>query len=101
MRLVPAGDTTSLGPAIFAFLAAGEIVSVSAGQDALCHPFETFMPDPAENQVYERLYPLFRKAYFGLGRPEGNASLGDLLPTLRLLAARRRADALASVSASR
>ena len=91
--LVPAGDTTSLGPAIFAFHAAGAIDSIEDGQDALCHPFETFTPDPAEHAVYERLFAMFRRAYFGLGRPEGNASLGDILPTLRILAAELRGEA--------
>lgn len=97
--LVPAGDTTSLGPAIFALMAAGEIGSVAEGQELLCQPYETFLPDAAENAVYERMFALFRKAYFGLGRRDGSAELGDLLPVLREVAAEARSAAEGSAKA--
>jgi L-ribulokinase len=42
--LVPQGDTTSLGSAIFAFPAAGEFKSVEEAQDAFCAPIEPSSP---------------------------------------------------------
>ncbi|MGC2656848.1 MAG: ribulokinase, partial [Bryobacteraceae bacterium] len=63
--LVPEGDVTSLGSAIFAFLAAGAFPSIEAAQRALCPPHRTFLPQPEAVAVYEELYPLYRKLYFG------------------------------------
>ena len=65
--LVPAGDVTSLGSAIFAFLAAGTFKTVEEAQDALCPPYRTVEPDPAAAATYQELYPLYRKLYFGFG----------------------------------
>ncbi|MEZ5401426.1 MAG: ribulokinase [Bryobacteraceae bacterium] len=74
--LVPEGDVTSLGSAIFAFLAAGATPSVEAAQQALCPTYRTIEPDAESVRVYEGLYSLFRKVYFGMGA-------SDLLPALR------------------
>ncbi len=82
--LVPDGDVTSLGSAIFAFLAAGDFPSIEAAQQALCPPFRVFQPQPAEVARYDRLYPLFRSAYFALGSADAAAiPLGQILPELR------------------
>jgi L-ribulokinase len=82
--LVTTGDVTSLGSVIFAFLAAGDFKTVEEAQDALCPPFVTFQPQPAEVERADKLFQLFRKAYFALGSPNAEAvSLGDILPTLR------------------
>jgi L-ribulokinase len=84
--LVTTGDVTSLGSVIFAFLAAGDFKSVEEAQDALCPPFVTYTPQPAEVARANKLYQLFRKAYFALGTPMAEAvSLGELLPTLRVI----------------
>jgi len=40
--LVPEGDVTSLGSAIFAFMAAGAFSSIEKAQDALCRKFAVF-----------------------------------------------------------
>jgi L-ribulokinase len=86
--LVPKGDVTSLGSAIFAFLAAGEFPSIEAAQDALCPGHRVVEPDPAEAAVYEQLYPLYRKLYFALGERQSEpAAIGDVLPELRHIAA--------------
>jgi L-ribulokinase len=86
--LVPQGDVTSLGSAIFAFLAAGAFPSIDAAQDALCPPYRTFLPQTDSVQIYERLYPLYRKAYFALGSRDAEpAAMGDILPELRRIAA--------------
>jgi len=89
--LVPESEVTSLGSAIFAFLAAGAFSTIEEAQQALCPRYRTVEPDPAENAVYERLYPLYRKLYFGLGRRGAEAvPAGDVLPELREIAAQVR-----------
>ncbi len=89
--LVPKSDVTSLGSAIFAFLAAGTFKSVEEAQDALCPDYRTVEPDPASAAVYEELYQLYRKLYFGFGRTGAEAvSAGDVLPELRRIATEAR-----------
>jgi len=87
--LVPETEVTSLGSAIFAFLAAGVFPSIEAAQDALCPSYRTVEPDAGEHAVYEKLYPLFRRLYFGFGKADAEAiEAGDVLPALRDLARR-------------
>ncbi len=82
--LVPESEVTSLGSAIFAFLAAGVFKTIKEAQDKLCPRFRTVEPDPAEQAAYERLFPLYRKLYFALGQPDSApAAIGDVLPSLR------------------
>jgi L-ribulokinase len=89
--LVPAGDVTSLGSAIFAFLAAGAFPSIEAAQAALCPPFRTIEPEPAAVATYRELFPLYRKLYFSLGqRQSGAVEIGAVLPELRRIAAAAR-----------
>ena len=89
--LVPAGDVTSLGSAIFAFLAAGVFPSIEAAQAALCPPFRTIEPEPAAVETYRELFPLCRKLYFSLGqRQSGAVEIGTVLPELRRIAAAAR-----------
>jgi L-ribulokinase len=85
--LVPRGVPTSLGSAIFALLAAGAFPSIEAAQEKLCLPYTVFTPRPQATAVYEKLYALYRKAYFALGRRSAEAvSLGEILPELRSIA---------------
>jgi L-ribulokinase len=86
--LVPSEIPTSLGSGIFAMLAAGAFPSIEAAQAKLCPQFTQFQPRPEAFAVCEKLYPLYRKAYFALGtRSAAPASLGDILPELRKIAA--------------
>jgi L-ribulokinase len=86
--LVPAGVPTSRGSAIIALLAAGAFPTIEAAQDQLCLPFTVFSPRPAATAVYERLFALYRKAYFALGTRSAQAvPLGEILPELRKIAA--------------
>ncbi|HOK45872.1 MAG TPA: FGGY-family carbohydrate kinase, partial [Bryobacteraceae bacterium] len=88
--LVPESEVTSLGSAIFAFLAAGTFKTVEEAQQALCPRYRTVEPDARESAVYEKLYPLYRKLYFALGNPASEpAAIGDVLPGLRAIAAAR------------
>jgi L-ribulokinase len=89
--LVPQGDVTSLGSAIFAFLAAGTFDCIQEAQDALCPTHRVFEPEPWSVEVYNELYPLYRKLYFGLGCKESPAlAIGDVLPALRHISERVR-----------
>jgi L-ribulokinase len=86
--LVPQGDVTSLGSAIFAFMAADAFPSIEVAQDALCPSHRVFHPDPQSAMIYNRLYALYKKLYFGLGAMETRpVALGDVLPELRRIAA--------------
>jgi L-ribulokinase len=91
--LIPAGDVTSLGSAIFAFLAAGAFPSVEEAQKALCPDYRTIEPQPQESRRYEELFPLFRDLYFAFGTPGSKAqSIGQVLPKLQSIAAAARAN---------
>ncbi|HEY3939292.1 MAG TPA: ribulokinase [Bryobacteraceae bacterium] len=90
--LVPEGDVTSLGSAVFAFLTARAFSSIEEAQTALCPPYRVFTPDPAAVAVYEDLFRLYKRLYFALGAKKSEpVSLGDLLPRLRHIAAEARA----------
>jgi len=92
--LVPQSDVTSLGSAIFAFLAAGAFETVEQAQAALCPSYRIVEPDAKQAAVYERLYPLYRKLYFGLGEKGADAiAAGNVLPELRNIAAEARTQA--------
>ena len=79
--LVPSKSVVSLGSAIFAFLAAGTFKTVEEAQDKICPSHRVFEPQKHEQQVYQNLYPLYRKLYFALGDP-GKSAISDVLPTL-------------------
>ena len=79
--LVPASSVTSLGSAIFAFLAAGTFQTVEQAQDKICPSYKVFQPQPHAQAVYMQLYPLYRELYFTLGQPN-QSLLGRILPEL-------------------
>jgi L-ribulokinase len=82
--LVPSTSVISLGSAIFASLAAGTFKTVEEAQDKICPQHAAFKPQPAEQKVYDSLYALYKKFYFGFGKPD--AAFGDVLPALIKLA---------------
>ncbi|HUB80260.1 MAG TPA: ribulokinase [Bryobacteraceae bacterium] len=82
--LVPNGDVTSLGSAIFAFLAAGTFHGVEEAQAALCPDYAVVEPQADQAAVYQELYPLYRQLYFAFGQRE------PVLPALRRIAVRAR-----------
>jgi L-ribulokinase len=89
--LVPEGETTSLGSAIFAFLAAGTFTTIEEAQRALCPAYRVVEPDAKSVAVYERLYPLFRNLYFAFGSASSApATVGRVLPQLRAIAESQR-----------
>src|SRR5216683_7934469 len=78
--LVPTKSVTSLGSAIFAFLAAGTFKTIEEAQDKICPPHRVYEPDRSEQRVYDELYRLFSRLYFAFGKKE--ADMGDVLPAL-------------------
>lgn len=85
--LVPDGDVTSLGSAIFAFLAAGTFATVDEAQRALCPSYRLIEPDVSTAGTYGSLFALYKKLYFALGNPDSEpVGLGDVLPELRRVA---------------
>jgi len=78
--LVPTKSVTSLGSAIFAFLAAGTFKTTEEAQDKICPPYRVYEPDSSEQRVYDELYRLFSRLYFAFGKKE--ADMGDVLPAL-------------------
>jgi len=87
--LVPDGVPTSLGSGIFALLAAGAFSTIEEAQKAMCLPFKTYTPEPQATVIYDELFRLYRKLYFAFGaRDAAAASVGDVLPELRAIAAR-------------
>jgi L-ribulokinase len=89
--LVPAGVPTSLGSGIFAMVAAGVFKTIEEAQKALCLDHTTFEPEAEAVSVYQRLYPLYRKVYFGLGtRKAEPVALGEVLPEIRKIAEEQR-----------
>jgi L-ribulokinase len=84
---VPKSDPTSLGSAIFAFVAAGTFQSIEEAQAALCPAYLIFEPDAKSAAVYEELFGIYRKLYFALGsKSSAPAALGDVLPELLRIA---------------
>ena len=79
--LVPSGNVVGLGSAVFAFLAAGTFKTVEEAQAKVCPEHRTFAPDPEAQQVYAKLYALFRELYFALGEPRGSR-FSHVLPLL-------------------
>ena len=89
--LVPESDVTSLGSAIFAFLAAGVFATIEEAQDRLCPKYRVVEPSPEESAVFEELYSLYRALYFSMGSPDSDpARVGEVLPALRRIAQSRQ-----------
>jgi L-ribulokinase len=89
--LVPERSITSLGSAIFAFLAAGTFKTIEEAQKALCPPYRVVQPDRSVKSRYDRLFEHWRSLYFSLGVPaSGPVSVGGILPDLRGIAAEAR-----------
>ena len=86
--LVPSKSVVGLGAAVFAFLAAGTFKTIEEAQDKICPSHRTFLPDAAARETYDRLYALYSKLYFALGRRTSDG-VGDILPTLIDIAAKQ------------
>ena len=86
--LVPDGIPTSLGSGIFALLAARAFETIEEAQASVGLPFRTYTPRPQAHAIYNRLFQLYRRLYFSLGKSTSQpAALGDILPELRKIAA--------------
>jgi L-ribulokinase len=89
--LVPQGDVTSLGSAIFAFLSAGAFSSIQEAQQALVPEHRVYEPQVETAAVYDELFDLYKRLYFAFGKKNSGAvELGDVLPALRRIASEAR-----------
>jgi L-ribulokinase len=89
--LVPERPITSLGSAIFAFLAAGVFETIEEAQAALCPAHRVVEPDDRERATCDELYEIFKSLYFGFGNPTSKPiAVGEALPALRRIAQRAR-----------
>ncbi len=86
--LVPASKVTGLGSAIFAFLAAGTFSTIEQAQAQVCPSHRVFTPQDNAQKTYEELYSLYRRVYFGFGKPGQANDYGDVLPKLIQIARR-------------
>lgn len=93
--LVPADKVTSLGSAIFAFLAAGTFKTIEEAQEKICPSYVVYEPQPDAQKVYEELYGLYRRIYFEFGQPSSKL-FGDVMPTLIRVAAENTSSAEAA-----
>jgi L-ribulokinase len=99
--LVPKAEVTSLGSAIFAFLASGAFKTIEAAQKKLCPAYAVVEPQPRAAAVYAEIYPLYRRLYFAMGRRTSEpAAIGEILPELRRIAAQARGAGRAQSSAN-
>lgn len=97
--MVPSRKVTSLGSAIFAFLAAGVFKTIEEAQSAICPPHTVYNPQEETRETYDLLYGLYRRLYFDLGRADRNSALGDVLPELIRIASRQTTPEQAKCSA--
>lgn len=86
--LVPRSKVTSLGAAIFAFLAAGTFKTIEEAQQKICPAHIVFQPEKETQKTYDELHALYARLYFGFGRFEKDARFGDVLPALIKIANR-------------
>jgi L-ribulokinase len=85
--LLPRADVTSLGSAIFAFLAAGTFRTVEEAQAALCPTYDAIEPEAPAVATSQELFDLFRTLYFSLGQDDSPPlAAGGLLARLRKIA---------------
>jgi L-ribulokinase len=86
--LVPMTSITSLGSALFAFLAAGTFKTLEEAQRKLCPDYKVVQPNWQHQAIYDELYPLYRDLYFTMGVPKSKPiPMGQVLPKLRAVAA--------------
>src|SRR5437868_4509695 len=90
--LVPTKSVTSMGSAIFAFLAAGTFKTIEEAQNKICPQHRVFEPDASERRIYDDLYRLFSRVYFAFG--DKRSEMGDVLPTLIRISSDRQAASL-------
>lgn len=98
--LVPSKKVTSLGSAIFAFLAAGTFKTIEEAQRKICPSHTVFHPQKDAQGIYDELYGLYRRLYFEFGGVAGGGSFADVLPALMRISARQMSRAHAAEKAN-
>lgn len=66
---------------------AGIFRTIEEAQQSMCLDYRTFLPDAKRGAIYEKLFRLYRNAYFALGSTTSEAaSMVHILPKLRKIA---------------
>jgi len=86
--LVPATTPTSVGSGIFAQLAAGIVSTIEEAQSKMCPEYRVFTPQPDAVAIYDELFALYRRVYFGFGQQGSGEPMFGILRDLRKIAAR-------------
>jgi L-ribulokinase len=98
--LVPSKKVTSLGSAIFAFLAAGTFKTIEEAQKQICPSHIVFHPQKEAQGIYDELYAMYRRLYFEFGGAARGGSFGDVLPALIRISSSQMAHAHMAEKAS-
>ena len=85
--LVPESEVTSLGAAIFAFVAAGAFKTIEEAQEKLCPSYRIFKPEKKAVAIYEELFEMYKSLYFTFGDKDASPKIfSEIMPELRKLA---------------
>jgi L-ribulokinase len=98
--LVPSKKVTSLGSAIFAFLAAGTFKTIEEAQKQICPSHIVFHPQKEAQRICDELYAMYRRLYFEFGGAARGGSFGDVLPALIRISSSQMAHAHMAEKAS-
>jgi L-ribulokinase len=92
MKISRSAQTCALGAAIAGAVVAGAHRDVPSAQKAMTGlKHRVYQPSPKANEVYRRLYPLYRKLHDAFGTPDANGNLYHVMK--ELLAIRNEARA--------
>jgi len=83
MKISRSAQTCALGSAIAAAVVGGAHAGFGAAQTAMCGIKETtFKPIPANHQVYQQLYKLYRQLHDGFGLKDDAIAMGNVMKEL-------------------
>jgi L-ribulokinase len=89
MKVSRSAQTCALGAAMFGAVAAGHFAKVEDAQPVMCGTKDiVYTPNPANAQVYDRLYALYRKLHDAFG---DRTFSGNLYPVMKELLEIKRA----------
>ena len=83
MKISRSAQTCALGSAICAAVVSGAYASFGQAQEAMCGIKETtFKPIPENQEVYKKLYKLYRQVHDGFGLKDQAIAMGNVMKEL-------------------
>ena len=86
MKISKSEQTPALGAAIFAAVSAGEQVSgfkdIYSAQEVMTGTKDIFNPIPENNEIYKKLYSLYRQLHDGFGTKEWSGNMYNIMKDL-------------------